>query len=76
MLSFLGGIDQTDVGGTRNIASMRAATLETKLLTERAEPREKFHEPLGRAALEVRPSSGLFRYIKMLHRVLFLYIMH
>lgn len=65
MLSFLSGMDRADVGGTRTIASMRAATLETKLLTERAEPRERYHESLDRAALEVRPSSGLFRYIKM-----------
>lgn len=38
MLSFLSGMDPADVGGTRTIASMRAATLETKLLSERAEP--------------------------------------
>lgn len=49
----------------RSTASMRAATLKTKLLPERAEPREKYHASLERVALEVRPPSGLFHSIKM-----------
>lgn len=60
MLSSLNGMDRADVVGACTPASMRIATLEMILTKRRAESRENHDDSLDRAALDSKPSPGLF----------------